>query len=117
MSLERGAIYVRVAAEGQSAERFLAQQEAQVRAAAASHRWPVAQVYRDTGSSRNADRPGLQQLLADAAAGCFEVLYVSDPSRLARDRAQFQQLYLQLTTDYDVMVVFTHESAKPGGAL
>ena len=47
----------------------------------------VAGVYSDRGvSGLSADRPGLNALMSDAAAGKFDVVLIDDIKRLARDR-------------------------------
>lgn len=54
------------------------------------------------------ERPALARLLADAEAGRFNMLVVSDGTRLAHDAQLLVQLLLDMTA-FDVSVVFANE--------
>lgn len=84
------AVYVRTAVEDAGrAERQRRQAVALARRRSSGARGPRVRAYRDIGSSgRDLRRPGLERLLADAEAGRFGGVAVTDPARLARDAAQ-----------------------------
>lgn len=59
--------------------------------------WPITKRYEDkaVSGSKN-DRPGYQQMLADAKARAFDVLLVDDLSRLSRDDVETKQAIRRL---------------------
>lgn len=59
--------------------------------------WHLVAGYADVGSGR-LDRPGLGRLLADAAAGWFEIVVVDDLDRLCRDPRQRAWIEERLAT-------------------
>jgi DNA invertase Pin-like site-specific DNA recombinase len=59
--------------------------------------WHLVAGYADVGSGR-LDRPGLGRLLADAAAGWFEIVVVDDLDRLCRDPNQRAWIEKRLAT-------------------
>lgn len=76
----REALYLRVSgSSGQ--ETSLEAQEAELRTTA---KGPVVAVFKDKASGLRENRRGLDQLLAKAAAGEFDVVRVTHPDRLAR---------------------------------
>jgi DNA invertase Pin-like site-specific DNA recombinase len=65
----------------------------------------VVEVYTDAGiTGTTTNRPGLQRMLADAAARRFKALILSDLSRLSRDRVDLGVLVRQLA-DLGVRVI------------
>jgi site-specific DNA recombinase len=88
-SATAAAAYLRVSTEEQTRGFSLGEQErlAVERAARDGHELPPERLYTDAGLSgkREQNRPAYQRLLADAAAGAFEVLYVWKLDRLGRD--------------------------------
>ncbi|MBL8561276.1 MAG: recombinase family protein [Gemmobacter sp.] len=76
----RAAIYARVSTGGQ----FLENQLRELRAVSERAGWAIAAEYVDTASGATAKRPGLAQMLADAARRKFDTILVWDVSRLAR---------------------------------
>jgi site-specific DNA recombinase len=76
--------YIRVSTEEQAASGYsLAAQRERLESFARSQGWALAHVYEDDGySAKDTNRPALQQLLADAAAG--EVILVYKLDRLTR---------------------------------
>lgn len=79
--------YRRVSTDEQAEYGFsLEAQEAQIREYAARRGWQVAEIYTDAGLSGTLDqRPALNRLLADAAAGRFQVVVVHAIDRLYRN--------------------------------
>jgi DNA invertase Pin-like site-specific DNA recombinase len=84
MTTKRAAAYTRVANSENASER-LADQERQIRQWAQRNGCEVVDVYTDIGSGNNDQRPGLEQLSADARAGAFELVIVTELSRLFRN--------------------------------
>ena len=78
--------------------------------------WDVAQVYQDDGyTDLNMDRPGLQNLLADAKKGIINLVITKDLSRLGRNYLQTGHLiedffprhgvrYIALNDNIDTMM-------------
>lgn len=60
--------------------------------------WDVVAVYRDEGmySALDTNRPGLQQLLADARTGAFDVVMAHSSSRISRNIATFAAILCTL---------------------
>jgi DNA invertase Pin-like site-specific DNA recombinase len=91
----RAAAYVRVACDEHAALKLSGQERA-IRQWAAFNCCDVVHVYADIAASGNQEqRPGLQQLIAAAEAGEFEVLLLTHPSRLFRNHTLLQR-YLDL---------------------
>ena len=84
----RAAIYARVSSDRQTRDGTIAAQLRDLPAYCERQGWTVAGVYVDDGKSAAAGRlearDGLRRLLADAAAGCFEVVAAVDLDRLTR---------------------------------
>ncbi|MBN1773206.1 MAG: recombinase family protein [Deltaproteobacteria bacterium] len=82
----RCASYVRTATTDESSiTRQREETGALVRMHAADGWVLVAPPYEDVGvSGREADRPGLMQLLGDVEAGCIDVVIAADVARLGR---------------------------------
>lgn len=94
----RAAIYSRFSTDRQNESSI----EEQTRACtdyAARHQWTVVKTYDDKGISGAAlgNRPGIQQLQVEAAAGVFDVLLVTDLSRLSRNQGDLPKLIARLT--------------------
>jgi DNA invertase Pin-like site-specific DNA recombinase len=83
---QRVALYIRVSTDRQAEEgRSPASQLSDMKAYCRRRGWEVAAVYRDEGmSGRLSSRPGLQQMLADARAGKFDIVMVYYISRFYR---------------------------------
>jgi DNA invertase Pin-like site-specific DNA recombinase len=116
MTQRRAALYVRVAAEPDPTFNGLERQRGLLIEYAEMHDCDIVAIYEDIGSGLREDRPGLQHLMADAAAGLMDVVLMRDPSRLFRDRTLFWQYYPRLQNDYGVGVVFVAcETRMKGG--
>lgn len=94
------AVYAHVAAVQPGYSSLEAQVEVCVRQAAEDGAPPVgaACVFRDQGSGRELDRPGLNQLRRAVQAGEVGVLYVYSRSRLSRHRIRFALLYQEFVS-------------------
>ena len=83
MSQPRVALYARVSTVNHGQDSGLQLEE--LRQVAAQRGWTVAKEYVDNGvSGSKTSRPALDQMLADAQAGRFDVLVVWKLDRLAR---------------------------------
>ncbi len=107
MDFKRAAVYTRVANDTGKKGNSLDQQIAMAREYAIQHNYEVTQVYRDVGSGLKEKRPGLEQMMADAQAGLFDVVILRDPSRLFRNWALFQHYYDLLRSEFGISVMFT----------
>lgn len=77
----RAAIYVRVSTSKQTTEN----QEHVLRQACSDRGWDIAGIYDDTGQSgAKASRPALDEMLADATRGKFDVVLIWKLDRLGR---------------------------------
>jgi site-specific DNA recombinase len=94
----RSAIYARFSSELQDA-RSINDQIAMARKYAEARGLTVTQVYQDAAISgaSTINRPGLQNLLSDAAAGRFDVVVTESLDRLSRSQADIATLYEKLT--------------------
>lgn len=84
----KAAAYIRVSTDGQTGEDAfgLAAQEEAIKSYAAAKGINIVAWHKDEGiSGATLDRPGLQQILTDAAGGTFEALLVAKGDRVARD--------------------------------
>jgi DNA invertase Pin-like site-specific DNA recombinase len=93
--IRRAAIHTRVstARTGRYGDRLAhdqnpAVQEAPLRELVAGRGWEVVKVYGDRASGAKEERPALQQLMADARRGAFDVLLVWRFDRFARSVRQ-----------------------------
>ena len=87
---KRVAIYIRVSTLDQAREGYsLAAQRNALETWAREHNYDVAYVYEDAGiSGKDIDhRPAMRQMLADADAGNFDIIFVWALSRLTRSVA------------------------------
>jgi len=82
----RVASYIRVSSEEQVEGHSLEAQRHSIQAFVDSRQWQVVQEYCDAGVSakRNSRRPALEQLLADAGRGHFDVVVVDKVDRFYR---------------------------------
>ena len=91
----RAALYARVSTIGHGQDVQLQLDE--LRQVAAQRGWEIAGVYQDEGiSGAKTSRPGLDQMMADAQAGRFDVLAVWRLDRLGRDLPHLLQTIDQL---------------------
>ena len=92
--MKRIAIYTRVSTASKSkgeAESYIQNPEVQeqpLRQLASQRGWELYKVYSDRASGSKERRPGLDQLMADARRGLFEVVIVWRFDRLARSVKQ-----------------------------
>lgn len=92
------AAYTRVVALDRCRPSNLQRRQAHLAAFAATQPgWQLVAGYADVGSGR-ADRPGLARLLADAAAGWFDLVVVDHFDRLSREPHQQVSLARRLAT-------------------
>jgi len=111
--MKRAALYLRVSTLDQHPENQLAdlQQLAKQRG------WTVVQEYRDHGfSGARARRPALDQMMADARRGHFDVLAVWACDRLARSTRHFLEMLDELN-HLNVEFVSNREQLDTGGPL
>ncbi|MFM9939772.1 MAG: recombinase family protein [Hyphomicrobiaceae bacterium] len=94
----RSAIYARFSSELQDA-RSINDQIALARNYAQTHGLAVAKIYQDAAISgaSTLNRPGLQQLLSDAAADAFDIIITESLDRLSRSQADIAALYERLS--------------------
>lgn len=93
----RAAIYARFSSELQDA-RSITDQVAQARKYLETRGMQASGIYEDAGISGASviNRPGLQRLLADAAAEKFDILVTESLDRLSRSQADIASLYERL---------------------
>ncbi len=112
----RAATYVRVSTEDQAREGYsLDEQERLALERAAKDELAVesAHVYVDAGiSGSRVDRPSYQRMLASAAAGEFDVLYVWKFDRLGRDAEELLRARRMLEAAGVVIVSLTEGEAE-----
>ena len=95
MSQPRVALYARVSTVNHGQDSGLQLEE--LRQVAAQRGWTVAKEYVDNGvSGSKTSRPALDQMLADAQAGRFDVLVVWKLDRLARSLQRLRGVLDQL---------------------
>ena len=94
----RAVIYARFSSDLQDA-RSLADQIALAKNYASARQLPVLSIYEDAAISGATiiNRPGIQQLLEDAAAGRFDLIITESIDRLSRGQADIAWLYERLT--------------------
>ena len=107
----RVAIYARVSTEIQEAKGTIGSQLAVLNDRARSEGQRVVATFRDEGhSGARLDRPGLDALRDQAAAGVFEAVWCLSPDRLARAYA-YQVLVLDELARHGVRVLFADAPA------
>lgn len=105
MSLNRAAAYLRTAFAGPGYEDRLYEQEQTIRQWAALNGYDIVQIYSDIGSGHSEQRPGLQQMMADASRGVFRLLLVTDKARLFRDFDLLFEYDRRLHEEYKVYLL------------
>jgi DNA invertase Pin-like site-specific DNA recombinase len=110
--VKRAALYLRVSTVDQHPESQLHD----LRGLAAQRGFEIVQEYRDTISGAKARRPGLDQLMADARRGKFDVLLVWAFDRLARSVRHFLEVLDELN-HLKVEFVSFRENVDTGGPL
>ena len=110
--MKRAALYLRVSTVDQHPESQLHD----LRTLAAQRGLEIAQEYSDTISGAKARRPGLDQLMADARRGKFDVLLIWAFDRLARSVRHFLEVLDELS-HLKVEFVSFRENVDTGGPL
>jgi site-specific DNA recombinase len=106
----RVATYCRISTDEQHQPFSLAAQAERLGAYAASQEgWRIVRRYEDQISGSTLERPGLQQALADARCGLFELLLVVRVDRLARSVRGLAQLLAEL----DELAVGFRSASEP----
>lgn len=91
--------YIRVSTEEQGQHGVsLAAQHERIGAFCTSRGWACLHIYRDVASGKDAHRPGLQRLLADAATGAFEAVIFTKLDRFSRRMADWIGLQERLSS-------------------
>jgi len=98
MTAMRAAIYARFSSDLQD-ERSIIDQVALARKYVEARNLTLVEVYQDAAISgaSTLNRPGLQELLADALVGRFQVIVTESLDRLSRSQADIATLYEKLT--------------------
>ncbi len=109
---KRCALYPRVSTVDQHPENQLLD----LRAMAAQRGLEIVAEYTDTISGAKARRPGLDQLLADARRGRFDILLVAAFDRIARSVRHFLEVLDELN-HLGVEFVSFRENVDTGGPL
>jgi site-specific DNA recombinase len=93
---QRCAIYARFSTDKQSAHSA-EDQVAECTRFAEREGWEVVQVYSDLAISGTSNRrPGMTQMLADAASGAFDIVTAEAVDRLARNQADIASIFQRL---------------------
>ena len=110
--MKRAALYLRVSTLDQHPESQLHD----LRALAAQRGQEIVAEYTDRMSGARARRPGLDQMLADAHRGMFDVLLVWAFDRLARSVRHFLEVLDELN-QLNIQFVSFREQIDTGGPL
>jgi DNA invertase Pin-like site-specific DNA recombinase len=110
--VKRAALYMRVSTLDQHPET----QMYDLRGLAAQRGFQIVQEYSDRISGAKAKRPGLDQLLADARHGKFEIVLVWAFDRIARSTRHFLEVLDELN-HINVEFVSFRENVDTGGPL
>ena len=110
--MKRAVLYLRVSTVDQHPESQLHD----LRGLAAQRGFEIVQEYSDTISGAKARRPGLDQLMADARRGKFDVLLIWAFDRLARSVRHFLEVLDELS-HLKVEFVSFRENVDTGGPL
>jgi DNA invertase Pin-like site-specific DNA recombinase len=110
--MKRAALYVRVSSVDQHPETQLCD----LRPLAAARGYEIVGEYTDTISGSKAKRPGLDQLMADARRGRFDVVLVWAFDRMARSVKHFLEILDDLNR-LNVEFVSFRENIDTGGPL
>ena len=96
MKPKRAAIYARTAALTSEKPDVLNRQVENAKEILRDKGWELVSIYQDVGSGLRVDHPGLQQMRHDAHQGLFDVVVVSDFSRVTRSIHEFQPIVRDL---------------------
>jgi DNA invertase Pin-like site-specific DNA recombinase len=96
----RAALYARVSTQHKGQET--ANQLLQLRECCQAQHWSVLQEYEDHESGGKSERTAFQQMLRDAAARRFDVLFFWSLDRLTREGTLATLKYLELLESYGV---------------
>ena len=110
--MKRAALYLRVSTLDQHPESQLHD----LRSLAAQRGFEIVQEYTDKISGARAKRPGLDQLLADARRGKFDVVLVWAFDRIARSVRHFLEVIDELA-HLEIEFVSFRENIDTGGPL
>ena len=110
--MKRAVLYMRVSTVDQHPETQLHD----LRALAAQRGYEIVHEYSDKISGTKARRPGLDQLLADARRGQFDVLLVWACDRVARSVKHFLEVLDEMNR-LEIEFVSFRENLDTGGAL
>jgi DNA invertase Pin-like site-specific DNA recombinase len=110
--VKRAALYLRVSTIDQHPESQLHD----LRGLAAQRGFEIVQEYTDRISGTKSKRPGLDQLMADARRGKFDVLLVWAFDRIARSVRHFLEVLDELT-HLGIEFVSFRENVDTGGPL
>lgn len=110
--MKRAAIYVRVSTVDQNLETQLLD----LRQMASQRGLEIVQEYRDQLSGTKARRPGLDQLMADARRGRFDIVLVWACDRIARSTRHFLEV-LDEMNHLGIEFVSFREQLDTGGPL
>jgi len=110
--VKRAALYLRVSTVDQHPESQLHD----LRGLAAQRGFEIVQEYTDRISGIKAKRPGLDELMADARRGKFDVLLIWAFDRLARSVRHFLEVLDELNR-LEIEFVSFRENVDTGGPL
>jgi DNA invertase Pin-like site-specific DNA recombinase len=110
--MKRAALYLRVSTLDQHPEAQLYD----LRGLAAQRGFEIVEEYTDRISGARSKRPGLDQLMADARRGKFDVVLVAAFDRIARSVRHFLEVLDELT-HLNVEFVSFRENVDTGGPL
>jgi DNA invertase Pin-like site-specific DNA recombinase len=110
--MKRAAVYTRVSSLDQNPET----QSLDLRQMAAQRGYEIVQEYVDRISGAKARRPGLDQMMADARRGRFDVVLVWASDRLARSVKHFLEVLDELNR-LNIEYVSFREQIDTGGPL
>jgi DNA invertase Pin-like site-specific DNA recombinase len=110
--MKRAALYLRVSTLGQNPESQLHD----LRALAAQRGLQIVAEYTDRISGAKAKRPGLDQMMADARRGKFDVVLVWGFDRVARSVRHFLEVLDELN-HLEIAFVSFRENVDTGGPL
>jgi len=96
----RAALYARVSTQHKGQET--ANQLLQLRECCQAQHWSVLQEYEDRESGGKSERTAFQQMLRDAAARRFDILFFWSLDRLTREGTLATLKYLELLESYGV---------------
>jgi DNA invertase Pin-like site-specific DNA recombinase len=110
--MKRAVLYMRVSTLDQHPETQLYD----LRALAAQRGYEIVREYRDTISGAKSKRPGLEQVMADARRGRFDVVVVWAFDRMARSVRHFLEVLDELN-HLNIEFVSFRENVDTGGPL